>query len=372
MVAGVAALVLSVLGAFLAADRFFQSYLFAYLFWISIALGCLAILMLNYVTTSDWGLVTRRLTEAAALTLPLMALLFVPLLFGLPSLYEWTHAEVVGGDPILQQKEWYLNVPFFLVRAGIYFIVWIGLIYFLNRWSREQDRRNEPFLSRRLWLFSRYGLVLYVLTATFSAFDWGMSLEPHWYSTIYGIIYIASQGLAGLAFATILVLLLADYWPLSEIITRRTYNDLGNLLLAFVTMWAYVAFSQLLIIWYANLPEEVSWYVRRIQGGWLWLGLALVIFHFALPFVLLLSSRLKRSRPGLLIVAGVILVMRLVDFFWLVMPAFHETGLAFHWLDLITLVGIGGVWLAVFAWQLRKRPLLPLYDPHVVEAVSPP
>jgi hypothetical protein len=374
-------------------NQFFQSYLFAYLFWIELALGCFAILMLNHVTSSHWGLITRRLVEAAAMTLPLMALLFVPLIFGLQSLYAWARPEVIASDELLQAKTWYLNAPFFLIRALIYFVVWVGLAYLLNRWSLAQDRPPQPApghgsapsalsasssayplpsaaspypaLARRLWLVSRYGLVLYVLTATFSAFDWGMSLEPDWYSTIYGMMFIVSEGLSALAFTTVMVMLLADRKPLADIITPQHYNDLGNLLLTFVILWAYIGFSQLIIIWYANLPDEIPWYLRRTQAGWQWLAVLLVLFHFVLPFVLLLFRNLKRSRWALLLIAAGIMGMRLVDLFWRIMPAFRQAGFYIHWMDIAALVGIGGLWAAVFLWQLRKRPLLPLYDPRV-------
>jgi hypothetical protein len=366
---GLAALAVLVGGVLLNSEQFFRSYLLAYVFWIGIALGSLAIVMLHHLVGGAWGSVIRRLLEAGTRTLPLMTLLFIPILFGLHDLYLWARPDHVAADQLLQHKSLYLNIPFFVIRNILYFAVWIVTATFLNRWSFEHDRTGEPILTRRLRLLSGPGLVLYGLTVTFASIDWVMSLEPDWFSTIYGILFIVGQGLTTLAFVIPAAVLLADRQPLSKVIAPTHFHDLGNLLLSFVVLWAYIAFSQYLIIWSGNLPEEIPWILRRTTGGWEWIGLFLVPFHFVLPFLLLLSRGTKRSARMLFRVAVLILFMRIVDLFWIVVPAFLPTGLAIHWMDLAAFIGVGGMWLAVFVRQLKARPLLPLHDPRLREAV---
>jgi hypothetical protein len=360
-------LVLCLAGAFLDSEQFFRSYLLAYLFWIGIALGSLAIVMLHHLVGGAWGSVIRRLLESGTQTLPLMALLFAPLLFGLQDLYIWARPQEVLADELLRHKSPYLNVPFFVTRTALYFAAWIGAAYLLNKWSLEHDRAGEPAVTRRLRFLSGPGLVLYGLTVTFASIDWVMSLEPHWLSTIYGILFIVGQGLATLAFVIIVLSLLADREPLSKVISASHFHDLGNLLLAFVMLWTYIAFSQYLIIWSGNLPEEIPWILHRTTGGWEWIGLLLVPFHFVLPFLLLLSRDTKRKARMLFKVALLIFLMRLVDLFWLVAPAFHPSGLSLHWMDLAATIGVGGIWIAVFVWQLKGRPILPRHDPRLQE-----
>jgi hypothetical protein len=370
---GAAALLLCVGGAaLLGRAAFFRSYLVACNFWLGIALGGLAIVMIHHLTGGGWGRVIRRLLESATRTLPVLALLFVPLLFGLHDLYKWTDQAAVASDELLQHKSLYLNTPFFVIRAAVYFVAWIVIAYFLNRWSRQQDETADPGLPRRFRLLSGPGLVICGLTITFAAVDWLMSLEPHWVSTIFPVVIAVGQVLAAFAFAIAAAALLASRPPLSEAITAEHLNDLGNLLLAFVMLWAYVSFSQFLLIWSGNLPEEVRWYIPRFQGGWEWVGAALLIGQFALPFLLLLSRDVKRNPRSLAVVAGIVLVMRFVDLLWQVVPAFEPEGLLGHWLDLLAAplaaLGVGGVWVAAFLWQLRKMPLLPLHDPAGEEA----
>lgn len=358
-----------VMGAVTLPQQFFRSYLFATVFWGGIALGSLAILMLRYITGGAWGVPIRRPLEAATRTLPFVALLFVPLLFGLNRLYEWARPEDVARDPVLQHKAPYLNVPFFVGRGVFYVAAWLALAFFLNRWSMEQDRVPSRGLNRRLQVLSSGGLVAYGLTITFWSIDWLMSLEPHWYSTMYGVLLIAGQGLSGLAFATAVTILLARYKPLSDILGPEHLHDLGKLLLAFVMFWAYVSFSQYLIIWAGNLPEEIPWYLRRLQGGWGWFGIALIVLHFALPFLLLLPADANRNPRILSTVATLVVLMRGVDLFWLIRPAFSPARFDLHWLDLAAFVAIGGIWLTIFLWQLLERPLLPRNDPEFSEAV---
>jgi hypothetical protein len=370
LVVGILALVACAVGAATSPRQFFQSYLFACVFWAGLALGSLAVLMLRYVTGGAWGVPIRRPLESATRTLPFVALLFLPLVFGLRQLYEWARPEAVAHDPILQHKQLYLNVPFFIGRGILYIAAWFLLAWFLNRWSDEQDRAPSPRLNRKLQLVSSGGLVAYGLTITFWSIDWLMSLEPHWYSTMYGVLLMAGQALSALAFAVAVTILLAQFKPLSDVLSPEHLHDLGKLLLAFVMFWAYVAFSQYLIIWSGNLPEEIPWYLRRLQGGWGWFGIAMIVLHFSLPFLLLLSADANRNPRILGTVALLIVVMRAVDLFWLIRPAFSPGRFHFHWLDFAAPVGVGGVWLAIFLWQLLERPLLPRNDPEFLEAME--
>ena len=357
-------------GAFVNPAQFLFSYLVAFLFVTGIALGSMAIVMIHHLSGGNWGVPIRRILEAATRTLPLVALLFVPIALGLPTLYPWARPDVVSTDALLQHKAPYLNVPFFLARAAFYFIVWNGIAFVLNRWSREQDRTGEPRLARQLQQASAAGLLLFALTMTFAATDWVMSLEPHWFSTIFGVLLMAGQGLSALAFAIVVSYRLSQREPLSQVSTPSLFHDAGNLMLAFVMLWAYFSISQYLIIWMANLPEEIPWYLERLHSGWQAIALALVVFHFALPFLLLLARRTKRTPHIIAGVAVGILLMRLVDLFWLVAPNLHAHGLVIHWLDLAAPIGIGGIWLGTFAWQLRSRPLLPLHDPQLDDVMA--
>jgi hypothetical protein len=358
-------------GAALSPTQFFRSYLVAFLFWFGIALGSLAILMIHHIAGGAWGAVTRRLFESGTRTLPLLAVLFVPLLFGLGNLYEWAQPEHVAHDPALQHKAAYLNVPFFLVRAALYFATWIAVSYWLNRWSLEQDRTRDDWPARWLEQLSRGGLVLIGLTMTFAAIDWVMSLEPHWASTIYGILVLGGQVLAAMAFTIPIAALLAATpgGPLADVIAKEQFHDLGKLMLAFVMVWTYFNLSQFLIIWSANLPEEIPFYLKRLAGGWQYLAIALVLGHFALPFVILLSRDIKRNPRTLAVVAIGVVVIRFVDLFWLVNPAFSPGQITVHWMDLATLVGVGGVWFAFYVWQLQGRSLVAIHDPSLPEHV---
>jgi hypothetical protein len=354
--------------------QFFRSYLFAFVFWLGIAVGCLGLAMLNQLTGGLWGIVPRRLHEAAARTIPFMGLAFVPVVLGIRSLYVWAGPEAAS-DANIQSKAVYLNVPFFVARAVFYFLAWSLLASLLSRWSLRQDQQADPARAERLQGLSGIGLVLLSLTTTFAAFDWGMSLAPHWFSTMYGVLYIVGWTLSALAFTIVVMALLSSEPPFDAAVAPITFQDLGKLLLTFTMLWAYVNFSQFLIIWSGNLTSETPFYVRRLQGGWAPIAVVLLLFHFALPFALLLSRPLKRSARALAAVALLMLVVRLLDHFWLVGPDLIGRGglavpLRVHWMDLAATLGIGGLWLALFAWQARTRPALPLGDPALRERLA--
>ena len=371
LIAGGAGAAVSLVGLFVDRRQFFQSYLMTFMLLLGATLGSLALGMIHQLSGGAWGVVTRRIFGAASRVIPVLTLLFLPLLLGLHDLYEWTHHEVVEADPILSGKSGYLNTPFFILRAALYFAVWNAIAYFLNRWSLEQDRSPDPRIARRMQMLSGGGLVAYVLTITFASFDWVMSLDPHWYSTIYGVLFLGGQGLTALAFLIITLAWLSRREPLNTIVVPAHFHDLGNLMLAFVMLWAYFSFSQYLIIYSANLPEEITWYTRRLSTGWRVIGVALVVFHFAVPFLILLSRAVKRNPQLLVKVAVGVIVVRLIDLFWLIAPELHRDGFAVSWLDVLLPLSLGCVWLGCFIWQLRGRPLLPLHDPQFHEALGP-
>ena len=348
-------------GVFLEPGRFFASYLFAYVFWTSISLGFLGITMLHHMTSGRWSFLIQRISEAGMRVLPLQALLFIPLLFGLGYLYPWVYH---AGEEAMAVRSAYLNVPFFIVRAVLYFAIWIGMAYLLNRWSRKQDADADPRLTRSLRLLSAPGMVVYAITATFAAVDWTMSLQPEWFSTIYGMLAVTGQVLAALAVAALVLRMLSASGPLADVVAPRPLTDLGNMIMAFVILWAYMSFSQFLIIWAGNLPDEIPWYLRRLTPGWRMVGLLLIIFHFAVPFLLLLIRRNKQSLRMLAFIAAGILVMRVVDSYWIVMPGAVPSGASVNWTDLAAFLGIGGLWVAWYARQIKGVPLLPQHDPR--------
>jgi len=370
LTAGAAGALVSGIGLFVSPTQFFQSYLMAYMFVLGIALGCLALGMVHQLSGGAWGIVIRRPLGAATRTMPVLTILFLPIVFGMSRLFIWTHADVVARDEILRHKQLYLNVPFFLVRAALYFAIWNALVYFLNAWSLEQDRTGDPRIAVRMQRMSAGGLILYVLTVTFASFDWIMSLEPHWYSTIFGAIIVGGQGLLALAFLIIVLVWLSRRPPLDTIVVASHFHDLANLMLAFVMLWAYFSFSQYLIIWAGNLPGEIAWYVNRLHTGWRFIGVGLVLFHFGLPFVLLLSRQIKRHAPLLLQVAAGILVVRLVELYWLIAPDFHPDGLSLSWLDVVLPLALTALWVGAFISRLRGRAILPFHDPQFDEALG--
>jgi hypothetical protein len=370
LIAGLLGAALCAVGLVVSPFQFYRSYLWSYLFVVSASLGSMSWLMLQYLTGGAWGVVVRRPCEAAARTLPLVAVMFLPILIGIPNLYEWAHRDLVAKSPVLLHKQPYLNVPFFLIRTGVYFAGWLLLSWLLNRWSADEDREGGLRNHRKLSSLSGPGLIFWGFSLTFMSIDWVMSLRPGWFSTIFGMLFMAGQGLTGIAFLITVMVLLSKTRPMAEILTPRHLHDLGKLLLAVVMVWAYFSFSQLLIIWSGNLPQEITWYVDRFHGGWQYVGLALVLFHFALPFALLLSRDLKRNFKLLAGIAIFVLFMRLVDFYWLVAPEVRRGAFGFSWLDIAAPVGIIGLWLAYFMMQLEKRPLMPLNDPHLMEALE--
>ncbi len=365
--AGIFLLVISAIGAIFNPSEFFRSYLMGYLFWLGLALGSMALVMVQYLTGGAWGVITRRMLESAMRTLPALALLFLPVIGGIPQLYGWSHADIVSNDPVLQHRHLYMNPAMYIVRAAIYFAIWLLFAYFLNKWSRTEDRLGDQ--TRRLAAISAPGLVVYVFTMTFASIDWAESLVAHWFSTIWGFIFVVGQGLSAMAFVIVVVALLSKRQPLSEAVDVSHFHDLGKLLFMFVMLWGYMEFSQLLIVWAGDLTNEIPWYLPTFGTTWGWVGAALIAFQFVVPFLLLLSRNIKRNPRALCSVVGVIIVMRFVDLFWIVMPGFRMKGFAINWMNFTVPLALGGLWIAAFLWQLGKDPLLPLGAPNLENAL---
>lgn len=418
--AGIIGLALCLLGLIISRDQFFRAYLYSYMFWVGLPLGCLALLMLQHLTGGDWGLVTRRILEAGTRMIPLMAVLFIPIVLGMGRLYIWTSegpgevehttaAEVHHADAETKLAEtttshdaqlnegrkraaeykieavrltekfrafWLTRTRFICFAVG-YFAVWLFLMALLNKWSGDEDQVRDDRIRRRMQVLSGPGILIYGITVTLAVFDWCMSIDPHWYSTMYGLIFIVGQALSALSCCVLLLTLLAGKYPFSEVLTRALLNDLGNLMLAFIMLWAYLSFSQFLIMWSGNVAEETPYYVYRTSGGWKVIAGFLILLHWFLPFVILLSRWHKRNARILGWVAVIVLVMRFIDLLWVIIPKFAQvqghhlewrdqgsTGISIWniWLYIAAPVGLGGIWLYYFIMQLKRRPLLPPND----------
>jgi hypothetical protein len=371
LVIGAIAAVISVAGAFLAPASFYSAYLTGFMFWLGLSLGCMAILMLYHLVGGAWGTVIRRILESGMMTLPLMFVLFIPILLNLPKLYAWAQPDRLASDAKLADiAHSYLNPTGILLRYILYFVIWFGMAYFLNRWSTEQDSiAGQSTL--RFRAMSSIGLVIYSLTISFAVIDWVMSLQARWISTIYGLLFIAGEALSAFCFCVVVERILGKRKPMSDYLTDTEVHDHGKFMLTFVMVWAYFNFSQWLIIWSGNLPEEIPWYKLRMNGGWEYVGLFLVVFHFAVPFALLLSRQLKRKARTLVGLASWLIFMRIVDIFWHIEPAESHPTFHLSWLLFTIIAGIGGLWMAYFFHNLRSRPLLPINAPQTLRLLEP-
>ncbi|MBK7511134.1 MAG: hypothetical protein IPI76_02550 [Chloracidobacterium sp.] len=374
------ALIIWAVGCYFNTEQALRSWLVGFVFWGGIGLGSLGVLMLQYLTGGAWGVVIRRTVEAGSRTLPLIVLLFIPLAIGVytRNVYEFTH--LPADDPVMLHRGVFMAPWFWIVRSAIYFAIWYVMVHLLNKWSAEQDKTDnivdaERFLDRAS-RFSGPTLVIYSLIVTFAVVDWVMMLDPHWFSTMWGLLFVAGWALSCFCFVVAVLASLSDKAPMDGIVGKRHFHDLGKLMLALTMVWAYFNFSQFLIIWSGNLPEETTWYLTRMKGGWGYIGVLLIIFHFAFPFLVLLQQDFKRKARWLSALAIFILVMRLVDMFYQIAPTPRITeGIAtgaFHidWLDIVAPVAIGGIWLWWFFGELLKRPLVPAQDPFFESAID--
>jgi hypothetical protein len=382
LVIGVGALVLCAVGFFINRDQFFRAWLIGYMLWLGVALGSMGLMMMHHLSGGAWGMVVRRVWEASSRTLPLLTLLFIPVVLGMNRLYPWTHMELMQEDAILRHKAAYLNPAFFLFRAAVYFIGWNLIAWRMTALSRAQDE-GDVGATRSMQRLSGGGLVFLALSITFVGVDWFMSLNPDFYSTMFGFLLMNYLGLAGLAFTIIMAAYLRNSAPAGALFRPSHFADYGKLTLAFVMMWAYFQFSQYLLVYAADLKDEIPYVLTRIEGGWQYLALFLLLFQFVVPFCLLLSRPLKRAPDRLVKLAAWLLIVRVIDTYMYVAPEFSSSGLNrwvtpgehpsmffVNWLDVVTPIAIGGLWLWMFYTQLRQRPLLPIGDPYLASALE--
>jgi len=364
LLVGVVAFVGTIIALIVNPEVYFRSYLFAFLYFLGLALGSLSMSMVHHLVGGTWGVAVRRTLEAGAMTLPLMAVLFVPILFGLHALYPWARPELVANDPILRDKVRYLNASFFIVRAVIFFAGWILIALILRRWELRYDQSPSHALSIAIQKLSAGGLLIYILFMTFAGVDWILSRDAHYYSTIIGLIFVTGQSLTALSFAILVLCLIWRIPPLDTLVTAQVFIDLGSLLETLVILFAYISFSQFLVNYSGNSQQEITWYVRRTSHGWIVLAGLVILFHFFVPFFSLLMRSIKQ-RPELLgTVAAIVLAARWMDLFWMVAPPTNvdHPRFAMVWTDIAAPLGIGGFWLAAFLWILDRRPLVPRHS----------
>lgn len=379
-VGGIATIVVAV-GAYFNTEQALRSWLLGFIFWGGLCFGSLGVLMLQYLTGGAWGIVIRRIVEAGSRTLPLVVLLFIPLAIGVytHNIYEWTH--MAPTEHAIEARGPFLTTWFWILRSFIYFAVWGVMVYLLNKWGADQDKSTSVEESRLILekasRFSGPTMVVYAIVVTFAVVDWIMTLDPHWFSTIWGLLFVAGWALSCFCFSVTILAYLFDKSPMNGVVGKKHFHDLGKLMLALVMVWAYFNFSQFLIIWSGNLPEETSWFLTRMKGAWGYIGVGLILFHFAFPYLLLLKRDLKRQASLLASIAMFILFMRLVDMYYQIGPAYRvspgiveQGAFLLSWMDFVAPVAIGGIWLWWFFGQLMARPIVPAKDPYFEEAIE--
>ena len=375
LLVGVVFGIVAVVLAFSRPDEFYRAYLLGFMCWLGVALGSMAILMIRHLTGGGWGMVIRRILGAAMRTLPLLAVLFIPVILGTHHLYIWARPLSEVADKHLREHleditRTYLTPRGFFWRAVFYFAIWNLLSFLLSHWSKQTDHAGAPDNTQRFKAVAGPGLILYAFTISFAAIDWVMSLDPSWISTIFGLIILIGEVLSAMCFAVVVERILFNYKPMSEMLKPDFVHDHGKWMLTFIMVWAYFSFSQWLIIWAGNLPAEITFYLKRLNGGWGWIGLILVLFHFVVPFAILLSRSFKRDIRKLVWLAVWLMLMRFVDLFWIIEPNFSQT-FKLTLANVVVPVAIGGLWLAYFFHNLGALPLLPAYDPSAGEVLQP-
>ncbi len=372
LILGALALLLSLIGAFTATQTFFEAYLFAYLFWIGLALGCMVMLFVQHLAGGSWGALIRRPLEAGMMVLPVMAVFFIPILIGLftGNLYIWNDADYLASHPIAAAKTAYLNAPGFIIRSIIYLAIWSYGAWFFFKKAAEQDAdaMNSTRIGFRLKSVAAPWIIIYVMTMTFAGIDWAMSISPEFFSGIYSVILMIGQAISAMCFVIFMMVYLAsNNEELNEALTSKRLQDLGNFLMAFTMFWAYTSISQLIIIWTNNIIETNPYYVLRFSPAWQGIGIFLIFFGFFAPFVILFSRWVKRKRRALVLVAVWAVAIRLLDLYYIMIPSYGREGFPLHWLDFAVMIGLGGIWLSVFAANFKSRPLLPMHDPRLAK-----
>lgn len=367
---GLLGLATSAVGYFTETTQFFHSWLVAFMFWLSIGLGGLFFTMLHHLVNAQWSTVLRRWSESAMATLPLMSLFVIPILLGMHDLYHWSHADIVAHDEILQGKAAYLNPTFFVIRSIGYFVIWTILAVVLHRISLKQDDEHSSALSAKFRKISAPGMILFAMTITFASFDWIMSLDAHWYSTIFGVYIFSGSFIAILSFMILIGLYQRRQAILHNQVTIEHYHDIGRLMFSFVIFWAYMGFSQYFLMWYANIPEETVWFYHRWYSDWRPMSLVIIFGHFVIPFIVLITRAAKRKMILLGTVSVWLLVMRWVDLYWLVFPNLHEHGPHFSWIDLSTMAGIGGIFIWYFWKKYTSHAVVPVGDPTLEKSTQ--
>lgn len=362
LAAGIIALAICVCGSYFDSAQFFRAYLTAYLFIFGLSLGSMILLMVYYLTGGSWGYIIRRILEAGMRTLPLVAITFVPIAFGLKYMYPWAQPELVAQSEKLQYQQFYLAPAYFWIRAAIYFILWLLMAGLFSSWSKRQDRSGDGQVDRYNLNLSGYGAVVYGISIHFAAVDWAMSIEPVFHSTIWGPLFAVGQLVSAFSFAIIVLAIVIHRKELADVASTQVLNDLGSLLFTFIVLWAYLAWFQFMLVWIANMYVDVIWYFPRLGIGWIGVIWVICLLHFVVPFFLLLLRFVKRNSRILGCVAGLVLLMQLVFMYYQIMPNFNADRISEHWMDFLTPIGLGGIWLAYFMWQLHRYPLLPAYD----------
>lgn len=367
---GIAGLIASGVGYFLNADQFFFSYLTSFTFFISIALASMVLVMFHHITKSSWGTVIRRIPETFQSNLLIWSLLFIPILLGMSNLYTWTDADYVADDPIMLGKVPYLNIPFFVARQFLYFAVWGYMGYRLYKISVQMDHTRDWGLTQALRNVSAPGIAIFALTVAFATFDWLMSLDAHWFSTMFPVYFFA------MSFQVIFpIIILFVFWMqkngvLTNTIGKAHIYDLGAWFFGFTVFYAYIAFSQFLLQYYANIPEETLWFYFRLEGSWAYVTYMLLIGRFIIPFVLLLNREQKHNKKILTFVSVLVIVMHFVEMHWIVMPVLNDSGVSISWLDFATLIGLGGIFMGLFFQRFRKESMVPVNDPQLADSLD--
>lgn len=375
LIVGAVALVAALLGAFVSSSQqFFQSYLYGFLFWFVLSMAGLGLIILQYLTGGRWGQTIKRILEAMALNLFLMLVLFVPIIVSLwtspGAVYPWSDPNQVAASEILTHRQSYMNPAMFTLRAILFFAVWLALTYLFTRWSREQDRTANPAIHGRFGRLAGLGVVLFMLTYSFAMIDWGMSTEPVWYSTMYPVLFVVASALTGMAFSAFVLSFIYKEAPINRVANANRFHDLGSLMFAFTVLWTYVNFSQFLIMFSANIAEEAEFYVHRSQGGWQYLGYAVTLSCFVLPFFILLGRRTKRAPERMRIVSAFVLFAQALNIFYTLVPSFHPEQFSISWIDIVALIGVGGLWVGTFLYWLGSRPLVAENDPRQAMTIA--